>query len=134
MWSNFPSPVTVCSCTTDGFLSNASEEQIREATSGVLSRQYLQAHRYFNPEKEFILESKSVIQQPMGWRTRGQATLLPTEAVGYGTTDICGQQKTHPPMTRMGFWNDRDGFKRSTSYKGYLPQWWLWVWRGFGCL
>jgi DNA polymerase type B, organellar and viral len=77
--NKLPRSVSVCSCTTDGFLSNASEEQIREATSGVLSRQYLQAHRYFNPEKVFILESKSVIQQPMGWRTRGQATLLPTE-------------------------------------------------------
>lgn len=77
--NKLPSSVSVCSCTTDGFLSNASDEEIREATSGVLAQQYLHAHRYFNPEKEFILESKSVIQQPMGWRTRGQATLLPSE-------------------------------------------------------
>ena len=77
--NKLPSSVSVCSCTTDGFLSNASDEEIRESTSGVLAQQYLHAHRYFNSEKEFILESKSVIQQPMGWRTRGQATLLPSE-------------------------------------------------------
>jgi hypothetical protein len=77
--NKLPRTVSVCSCTTDGFLSNASDEEMVEATSGVLSQQYLRAHRYFNPEKQWILEAKSEIEQPLGWRTRGQATLLPRD-------------------------------------------------------
>ena len=77
--NKLPYSVSVCSCTTDGFLSNASDEEMKVATSGILSQQYLEAHRYFNPEKQWILESKAEIQQPLGWRTRGQATLLPVD-------------------------------------------------------
>jgi hypothetical protein len=77
--NKLPHSVSVCSCTTDGFLSNASDEEMKVATSGILSQQYLEAHRYFNPEKQWILEAKAEIQQPLGWRTRGQATLLPVD-------------------------------------------------------
>jgi len=75
--NKLPASVSVCSCTTDGFLCTADKDQIKKATSGPLGKQFLQARKYFNVEEDRILEVKSVIEQPLGWRTRGQATALP---------------------------------------------------------
>lgn len=72
--AKLPPSVTVCSATTDGFLSDATEADIRQATSGPLCQMFAQArHRMFGDET--ILEAKHWIAQPLGWRTRGQATL-----------------------------------------------------------
>jgi hypothetical protein len=79
--NKLPSSVSVCSCTTDGFLCTADRDQISKATSGVLSKQFLRARRYFSPSEDEILEVKSVIKQPLGWRTRGQATVLPINLI-----------------------------------------------------
>jgi hypothetical protein len=75
--NKLPKSVAVCSCTTDGFLCTADADQIKKATSGPLSKEFLKARQYFNPNEKSILEVKSVIRKPLGWRTRGQATLLP---------------------------------------------------------
>ena len=75
--NSLPKSVSVCSCTTDGFLCTADETQIRKATAGPLAQEFLKARFYFNPDEKSILEVKSEIDQPLGWRTRGQATLLP---------------------------------------------------------
>jgi hypothetical protein len=75
--NKLPKDISVCSCTTDGFLCTADRDQIKKATSGSLAKQFLAARKYFNVEEESILEVKSVIEQPLGWRTRGQATILP---------------------------------------------------------
>jgi hypothetical protein len=75
--NKLPKSVAVCSCTTDGFLCTVDADQIKKATSGPLSKEFLKARQYFNPNEKSILEVKSVIRKPLGWRTRGQATLLP---------------------------------------------------------
>jgi hypothetical protein len=68
----------VCSATTDGFLTTASEEDIRSATDGLLCRMFAQA-RLRVCGKQTILEAKHKIAQPLVWRTRGQATLTPIQ-------------------------------------------------------
>jgi len=73
--NSLPSTVTVCSCTTDGFLSNATPEDIAKATQGPLCREYLQSGKLLRDDLEHPLEEKGKIVQPLGWRTRGQATL-----------------------------------------------------------
>ena len=70
-----PSSVCVCSCTTDGFLSNASDEEISNATTGPLCCAYLESGKRLRDDLEHPLEIKGKIAQPLGWRTRGQATL-----------------------------------------------------------
>ena len=70
-----PLSVTVCSCTTDGFLSNATLEDIANATKGTLCRDYLNSGKLLRDGLEHPLEVKGTIAQPLGWRTRGQATL-----------------------------------------------------------
>jgi hypothetical protein len=79
-----PSKVIVSNCTTDGFLCTATEPQIRNAVKGPLFQAYLN-HRARVLGKEVVsieecLKVKHRIKQPLGWRTRGQATLKAEEA------------------------------------------------------
>ena len=67
---------TVFSCTTDGFLTNHPEAKISQLTQGELGRLYAKARKRLTGEEQ-VLEVKHRIAQPLGWRTRGQATLKP---------------------------------------------------------
>lgn len=75
--NNLPNEVDIFSVTTDGFLTTATHQQMEEATNGVLCRYYKSSRRVLG-NSETIFEVKHLIQQPLGWRTRGQATLLPS--------------------------------------------------------
>jgi hypothetical protein len=81
--NSLPSSVSVCSCTTDGFLSNASEKDIEQATKGRICQEYFETGKLLRDDLKGPLEIKGRIAQPLGWRTRGQATLkrLPDEKV-----------------------------------------------------
>ncbi len=70
----FPPDVQVFSVTTDGFLSNASDEQVLAATSGELFTSFSDARKALDVDS-VPLEVKHQIRQPIGWRTRGSATL-----------------------------------------------------------
>jgi hypothetical protein len=73
-----PRDVSIFSVTTDGFLTTASPTQMKYATTGELCRFYQKA-RVFLSEKSDIYEVKHIIRRPLGWRTRAQATLTPSE-------------------------------------------------------
>lgn len=75
--------VHVFSCTTDGFLSTATDEQIADATKGELCELYRRARvdlltldGVVPPGTDAVLEIKKRCRRPLGWRARGQATLL----------------------------------------------------------
>lgn len=70
-----PTDVMVFSCTTDGFLTDATDEQIVAAQSGTLSS-YFASSREWLTGASSVLEKKHQIRLPLGWRTRGQATLV----------------------------------------------------------
>lgn len=72
-----PRDVKIFSVTTDGFLTTASPDQMQQATTGELSRFY-QKSRVYLSEKSDIYEVKHLIRRPIGWRTRAQATLIPS--------------------------------------------------------
>jgi hypothetical protein len=72
--NRLPSKVEVFSCTTDGFLTNATPNQIEKSTAGNLAKLYRNARSKLTGKKE-VLEIKHRIRQPLGWKTRGQATL-----------------------------------------------------------
>lgn len=72
--NRFPSNVQVFSVTTDGFLSHASDAEIIDATSGPLFQSFRSA-RTLLVQDDQPLEVKHTIRQPLGWRTRGSATL-----------------------------------------------------------
>lgn len=81
--NNLPKSVEICSVTTDGFLTNATPKQMDEATGGVCGRYYRDARKRlmglssWHHSDEPIYEIKHMISQPLGWRTRGQATIKP---------------------------------------------------------
>ena len=70
-----PDDATVFSCTTDGFLTNATQAEISIATTGPLSTLYGDTRKALTGEIS-LLETKHFCRQLLGWRTRGQATLL----------------------------------------------------------
>lgn len=64
----------VFSCTTDGFLTNATKADMALATQGPLVTLYSRSRELLTGDPE-VLEIKHQIRTPLGWRTRGQATL-----------------------------------------------------------
>jgi len=72
--NGLPDDVLVFSCTTDGFLANATAEQIAKAQSGPFAVLFREARKKLTGTPG-VLEIKHQIAQPLGWRTRGQATL-----------------------------------------------------------
>lgn len=72
--NGFIKDVDVFSVTTDGFLSNASDEELKVATSGEIYKSFATARGALE-EGSSPLEVKHEIKRPIGWRTRGSATL-----------------------------------------------------------
>lgn len=72
--SGIPANRTVVSATTDGFICDAPEEEIIQATQGHLCRLLSRARNNLigNPD---ILEVKHGASMLLAWRTRGQATV-----------------------------------------------------------
>jgi hypothetical protein len=69
-----PAHRDVFSCTTDGFITNTSKEELPSLTNGDLGIQYAATRKSLVGDDQ-IVEIKHEIKQPLGWRTRGQATL-----------------------------------------------------------
>lgn len=84
--NNLPEQVQVFSVTTDGFLTTATNQQMRDVVhSGPLGQRYLDARRRIAGEWS-IYEVKHIIRQPLGWRTRGQATIKPSQPDDWADT------------------------------------------------
>ena len=81
----FPPDVMVFSCTTDGFLTDASEDHI-VATEAMPLASIFKAGRDWLTGTPSVLEKKHEIRMPLGWRTRGQATLVPGPLNDHDTT------------------------------------------------
>ncbi len=86
--NSLPANVMVFSCTTDGFITDANDEQVRESESGTLSAIFATSRGLLTGIPS-VLEKKHQIRLPLGWRTRGQATLKSgpdnAEDLSYGT-------------------------------------------------
>lgn len=72
--NGLPKDVCVFSCTTDGFLTNASDSDIAAASIGPLVKLYAESRNRLTGDPT-VLEVKHRVRQLLGWRTRGQATL-----------------------------------------------------------
>ena len=65
----------VFSATTDGFITDATERNIKKAESGPLGELFATGRKTLTG-KPTVLEKKHAVRVPLGWRTRGQATLV----------------------------------------------------------
>lgn len=72
--NSLPQSVLVFSCTTDGFLTNSTDAQMKRAQTGRLAKLFAATRKDMTGEPA-VLEKKHSIRMPLGWRTRGQATL-----------------------------------------------------------
>ncbi len=75
MMNGLPPNRMVFSCTTDGFLTNATVSEMHALEEGSLFRMFSRTREWLT-ENPAVWEIKHKIFQPLGWRTRGQATLL----------------------------------------------------------
>lgn len=71
-----PQSSSVFSVTTDGFLTNADLHSIEKALTGPITTTFSQA-RFDLVGSNDPVEIKHQIRRPIGWRTRGSATLEP---------------------------------------------------------
>ena len=69
-----PAKTCVISCTTDGFLTNASPSEIDLALKGPAASAFGATRALLTGELS-VVEIKHHVRRPLGWRTRGQATL-----------------------------------------------------------
>lgn len=76
--NSLPTSRMVFSCTTDGFLTNATEAEVMAASNGQIMNLFKLARKSLVGTED-SLEIKHKIRQPLGWRTRGQATLIKGE-------------------------------------------------------
>ena len=72
--NSVPSNRMVFSCTTDGFICNMTDEEAVQSQQGVLSKLYARQRRVLTKDST-VLDKKHAVNRPLGWRTRGQATL-----------------------------------------------------------
>lgn len=89
-----PNKVCVFSCTTDGFLTNATAEHIGAAVQGPVAKIYGDARHRLTGDAA-VLEIKHTIRQPLGWRTRGQATLIPGNSPNVGMNTVLAKGGIH---------------------------------------
>ncbi len=85
--NSLPEDACVFSCTTDGFLTNATSKQMEIASIGPIAALYRKSRAALTGDPE-ILEIKHRVRQPLGWRTRGQATLKPGTGPSDGPSNI----------------------------------------------
>jgi hypothetical protein len=85
--NRLPADVAIFSVTTDGFLTTATDEQMREAARGTLSKYYMSSRQKLTGD-ESVYEIKHIIRQPLGWRTRAQATLVESQFPDWDGTGI----------------------------------------------
>jgi hypothetical protein len=75
--SRLPLHVQVSNATTDGFLATATDAEALEASQGPICRLFAQSRMRICGDVT-VLEQKHQVRQVLGWRTRGQATLIPS--------------------------------------------------------
>ena len=80
--NNLPKDKIVFSVTTDGFLTNVNPEELKESSKGQLCNYYRDSRNKLVGD-DSILEIKHVVGQVLGWRTRGQSTLIKGKSKEY---------------------------------------------------
>lgn len=84
--NSIPEDKMVFSCTTDGFLSNLSDAEAAAVQQGELVRLYSSQRKILTGDPT-VLEKKHAVKRPLGWRTRGQATLVAGEDLSDSLAD-----------------------------------------------
>ncbi|MEO0418769.1 MAG: DNA polymerase [Pseudomonadota bacterium] len=110
-----PKDVCVFSCTTDGFLTNATSDQITEASKGPIAELFRKSRGALTGDPT-MLEVKHQVRQLLGWRARGQATLKEGQTDrGDGVNIVLAKGGIYTPD-----FYDTDRIKNDTIVKMFL--------------
>ncbi|WP_246149779.1 DNA polymerase [Tritonibacter litoralis] len=101
-----PRSVEIFSVTTDGFLTTATDAQMRKTTIINLGWDYRSARGILVGDTQ-IYETKHVIRQPIGWRTRGQATLKPSQVSDFEGVNLEPREDERVVLAKGGIKLDR---------------------------
>ncbi|MBR1248934.1 hypothetical protein JQ609_18615 [Bradyrhizobium sp. AUGA SZCCT0169] len=74
--NSIPRDKMVFSVTTDGFITNATDREMKAAKGGPIAKRFSDARNALKGDPE-VLSEKHRVRQVLGWRTRGQATIRP---------------------------------------------------------
>jgi hypothetical protein len=94
--NRIPESRIVFSVTTDGFITNASAQEMERAKAGPIARKFGQARRDLTGGDDTLAE-KHAVRQLLGWRTRGQATLKHGDASKKGPI-VLARAGIKPPI------------------------------------
>ena len=100
-----PHDVAIFNVTTDGFLTTATAEQMEQASTGTLCKFYRSSRRLLTgvpSGKEDVYEIKHIIRKPLGWRTRAQATLVPSEISDWQDTGMTPKEDERYVLAKGG--------------------------------
>jgi hypothetical protein len=100
-----PRDVAIFNVTTDGFLTTATAEQMAQASKGTLCKFYRSSRRLLTgvpSGKEDVYEIKHIIRKPLGWRTRAQATLVPSEISDWQDTGMTPKEDERYVLAKGG--------------------------------
>lgn len=86
----------IFSVTTDGFITDATDSEIQLASSGLISDVFAQSRLLLTGKKE-VLSEKHAVKQVLGWKTRGQATLIEGDPSINEQTIILAKAGIQPP-------------------------------------
>lgn len=91
-----PSDRMVFSVTTDGFITNATQAEIEKASSGPISEVFAES-RFALTGKREVLSEKHGVKRVLGWKTRGQATLIEGDPEKNAETIVLAKAGIQPP-------------------------------------
>jgi hypothetical protein len=94
--ATLPPDVTVTSCTTDGFITDAADNFVNNATKGPLCAMFA-AGRAAVVGTPQVLVQKHIIAAPLCWRTRGQATIATIPGVDPDKQVLLAKAGLKPP-------------------------------------
>lgn len=126
--ARLPLDASVCNATTDGFLTNASDEDVMTATKGPLCQLFAQARVRICGDGK-TLDPKHRIAQPLGWRTRGQATIesIPGQNIVLAKAGLkapTGDKEQQNEWTILQFMNRSRDSKQTFTTLRNLPEIW----------
>lgn len=94
--NGIPNDRMVFSVTTDGFITDANQDEIDKASTGIISDTFGES-RYQLTGKREVLSEKHAVKQVLGWKTRGQATLIEGDPELNEQTIILAKAGNQPP-------------------------------------
>lgn len=100
MLNALPQDKLVFSVTTDGFITNATEDDIAAVQTGPMCQRFAERRQALSGNSS-VLSRKHFVRQVLGWKTRGQATIQRGNQPGVNPVVLAKGGIQAPPMLNI---------------------------------